>query len=67
MGVVKAIITIIQFLPELIGLIRSLVGRVEDGVETARLKRDIKRISNAFQATNRAEAARALNEVFRGD
>ena len=55
---------IIQFMPELINLIKTVSSMMESGIETIQIKKDLKRIDSAFKKNTAKERARALNDAF---
>lgn len=54
-----------KFGPELISFIRLIKSKIEEGVTDAQIKRDMRKITKAFENPNRQEAARELDEIFR--
>lgn len=58
---------IILFLPELIKLINKLGDAIQSGVAEYEIRRKLKAVEKAFDPSiPPADAARALNDVFRG-
>ena len=64
MAYIKAIIL---FLPELVNLIKMISSALASGVEDYVIRKKLQSVEKAFDPTLApADAARALNDVFRG-
>ena len=58
---------IVLFLPELFKLLNRLAQAIEAGVEEHVIRKKLQAVDKAFDpSTLPADAARALNDVFRG-
>ena len=57
--------TVIAFLPELIGLIKSLHEGAVRGIDHAVLKSRLKAIDKAFAHPDKRRAAKELNDAFK--
>ncbi|NIT03971.1 hypothetical protein GTO10_03515 [Candidatus Saccharibacteria bacterium] len=62
MSWIKLILTL---LPELISLIKTAAGWIEEGMTVIQVKKRFKRIDDAFKIKEAPARARALNDVFR--
>lgn len=60
-----AIKVIITYLPDLIELVKAIVQKTNEGIETAVLKRRLRTIRVAFKMKDRSKAAELLNDQFR--
>lgn len=58
-------ITFLKLLPELIGLVKTLMTMIDRGVTILEVKSRVNSISKALDNPDRREAARQLNDVFR--
>ena len=65
MGWVQIVSTILKYLPELVALIKTLAQKGENAVEEAVIRKRLTAITEAFSNTDRAQAARGLNDAFR--
>ena len=57
--------TIFTYLPELIELIKTLAQAGVEKEQQLRIKSRLKAITEGFAMTNRADAARTINDSFR--
>lgn len=57
-------IKLIQFLPELIKIVKSISRQIKQGQRAAEIRKDLKEIDNAFKQENPVNRARALDDVF---
>jgi hypothetical protein len=62
----NTILMIAKYLPEVISLIKFLEKQVSQGIERREIRRRIDGINNAFDNSSRQQAARDLNDIFRG-
>jgi len=56
---------ILQYGPELIDLLKSIVEMSKNGITNLQVKARIKGVSNAFEEKDLATSARMLNDIFR--
>ncbi len=66
MGTFTTFLNILKFLPEVFTFIKYLEKQISKGIERHELKERQERIYKAFDNVDRAQAARELNDVFRG-
>lgn len=57
---------IVTYLPELIDLIKWIVKETKNGILESQIKAKLKGITKALDNSNRPDAARQLNDLFRG-
>jgi len=62
----NTILMIFKYLPEVIDLIKWLEKQISQGIERREIKRRIDGIYKAFANDDRQQAARDLNNIFRG-
>ena len=62
-SIIKIILT---FGPELINLIKWIYEQIDSGIDEHQVKEKIKGISGAMSDSDRANAARRLNNIFKG-
>ena len=66
MTFLKALGILINYLPELVDLIKLIIEKTEEGIEKRTIKRKIKAINDAFRLEDRRQAAQRIDDIFRG-
>lgn len=67
MTYITAIITFLKYLPEMLDVLKTINEQIQRGRTEIQIRNDIKRINAAFNNPNRSQAARELNNIFRGN
>ena len=65
MGFWAGLKIVVKYLPEFIGLIKTLFSASKEGIEEFKIKRLFKSIDKAFEETDPQISARDLNDLFR--
>lgn len=56
---------VVKYLPEFIGLIKTLYNASKDGINEIVIKNMFKKIDKAFKNADPQDSARQLNDIFR--
>lgn len=60
-----AVKLVVKYLPEFIGLLKTLSSASKKGVQDFQIKRLFKKIDKAFESSDAQISARDLNDIFR--